>query len=116
MADQGQKTEKATPRRLLKAREEGNFATARVFVSALQFLLFVALLHQFAPIWIENVSREFAELCDNGLDPRKNIMDVLFRVVAMAGRLLLPVGLMGAAMITITIAVQLVVSGVGIST
>ena len=43
MADQ--KTEKPTQRRLNKAREEGNFPTARTFVGALQFLAFVGLLH-----------------------------------------------------------------------
>ena len=44
MADQ--KTEKPTQRRLNKAREEGNFPTARTFVGALQFVAFVALLSE----------------------------------------------------------------------
>ena len=41
MADKDQKTEQPTQRRLKKAREEGKFPTARVFVGALQFLAFV---------------------------------------------------------------------------
>lgn len=44
MADQGQKTEKPTPQRLKKAREEGRFPTSREFLFGFQFLLFVALL------------------------------------------------------------------------
>ena len=44
--DGGQQKDRTTdPATLQKAREEGNFPTARVFVSAFQFLTFVALLH-----------------------------------------------------------------------
>jgi len=115
MADQSQKTEKATPRRLLKAREEGNFATARVFVSSLQFLAFVWLLHSWGPAWIQSTRLALAEICQNALDPRKNVMDAVYRGIAIAERLLLPVGVLGAVMIGITIAVQLVVTGFGFS-
>src|SRR5579872_6088268 len=40
----GEKTEKATPQRLLKARREGKVAVSREFVSGLQFTVFVMLL------------------------------------------------------------------------
>ena len=43
MADHSGKTEQATPRRLQKAREEGQFPSAREFVSALQFVTFLAV-------------------------------------------------------------------------
>jgi flagellar biosynthesis protein FlhB len=44
MADRSSKTEQPTERRLHKAREEGQFPSAREFVSALQFLVFLGLL------------------------------------------------------------------------
>ena len=44
MANSGEKSEKATPRRLLKARREGQFAASHDFVSGLQFLVFVLLI------------------------------------------------------------------------
>src|ERR1700680_655829 len=44
MKHSGEKTEKATPRRLLKARREGQLAFSRDFVSGLQFAVFVFLL------------------------------------------------------------------------
>jgi flagellar biosynthetic protein FlhB len=44
MTQSGEKTEKATPRRLLKARREGQVATSREFVSGMQFCVFVFLL------------------------------------------------------------------------
>ncbi len=50
MADQG-KTEQATQRRLQKARDEGDFPSAREFVSALQFCVFLGLLGAGGAAW-----------------------------------------------------------------
>jgi flagellar biosynthetic protein FlhB len=44
----GERTEKPTQRRLEKARREGNFPTSKEFISAVQFLAFVALTVSFA--------------------------------------------------------------------
>src|ERR1017187_4350707 len=44
MADRSSKTEQPTQRRLEKAREEGQFPSAREFVGALQFMVFLGLL------------------------------------------------------------------------
>jgi flagellar biosynthetic protein FlhB len=44
MADQGQRTEKPTKRKLEKSRREGQFPASRELLAALQFLTFVALL------------------------------------------------------------------------
>ena len=44
MADQGQRTEKPTKRKLDKARKEGQFPSSREFLAALQFLAFTVLL------------------------------------------------------------------------
>jgi len=52
MADKGQKTEKATPKHLEKARREGNLPSAREMVSALQFLAFAAMLAGWGGGWV----------------------------------------------------------------
>jgi len=44
MADRSGQTEKPTQRRLEKARKEGQYASAREFVAALQFMVFLGLL------------------------------------------------------------------------
>jgi flagellar biosynthetic protein FlhB len=44
MADQGQRTEKATKRKIEKSRREGQFPASRELLAALQFLTFVVLL------------------------------------------------------------------------
>jgi flagellar biosynthetic protein FlhB len=45
MADQGQRTEKPTKRKLDKSRREGQFPASRELLAALQFLTFVILLN-----------------------------------------------------------------------
>jgi flagellar biosynthetic protein FlhB len=49
MTNSGEKTEQATPRRLIKARREGQFASSHDFVSGLQFTVFVLLIAQAGP-------------------------------------------------------------------
>jgi flagellar biosynthesis protein FlhB len=49
MNPSGEKTEQATPRRLIKARREGQFASSHDFVSGLQFTVFVLLIAQTGP-------------------------------------------------------------------
>ncbi len=57
MADNGQRTEEPTPKRLEKARREGQFPAAREFVSAMQFLAFVAVLQGWGAEWFEELRR-----------------------------------------------------------
>ena len=58
MADQGQRTEQPTPKRLEKARKEGQFPTAREFVGAVQFLCFVAILGAWGGQWFQALRHE----------------------------------------------------------
>jgi flagellar biosynthetic protein FlhB len=115
MAANDRKTEKPTPRRLMKAREEGNFPSARTFVGALQFLAFVALLHFEGPRWMRQMQDGFASLIAMALNPRQSASDVVYRGFGTVRRLMLPVGVMGLVMIGITVAVQLLVTGFGVS-
>ncbi len=52
MAEKGQRTEKPTPKRVEKARREGNFPAAREMVGALQFLTFASMLAAWGSSWI----------------------------------------------------------------
>jgi flagellar biosynthesis protein FlhB len=115
MAAGDQKSEKPTPRRLVKAREDGNFPTARTFVGSMQFLAFVGVLHVWGPAWIRSLQSGFMSLIQNALNPRLNPRDLLFLCIGLMKQLMIPIGMMGAVMIGITIAVQLVVTGFGIS-
>lgn len=55
MNPSGEKTEKATPRRLLKARREGQFAASHEFVTGLQFTVFVILVAQTGPAMLASL-------------------------------------------------------------
>src|SRR5579863_1955754 len=55
MNPSGEKTEQATPRRLIKARREGQFASSHDFVSGLQFTVFVILIAQTGPAMLESL-------------------------------------------------------------
>ena len=49
MPSPSDRTEKPTPRKLIKARREGQFASSKDFVSGLQFTVFVLLLAAWGP-------------------------------------------------------------------
>jgi flagellar biosynthetic protein FlhB len=115
MADKSQKTEQPTPRRLKKAREEGNFPTARVFVGALQFLAFVTLIHAWGEKWLLSLRASIATLLQHGLDPRLDISQILVLGRALLLQALIPLATLGATMIAITLAIQLGVTRLGVS-
>ena len=54
--DGGQKTEQATPRRLEKAREEGQVASSRDFTAAMQFSVAILMLTLFADEFVSGVT------------------------------------------------------------
>ena len=57
MADQSQRTEKPTQKRLDKSREEGKFPASRDMVQAVQFLVFTILITTRAAEWIDGAGR-----------------------------------------------------------
>jgi flagellar biosynthesis protein FlhB len=73
MNPSGEKTEQATPRRLIKARKEGQFPSSHELVSGLQFTVFVVLIAQTGPSLlavIKDVTRElFVEAFRGDLGP-----------------------------------------------
>lgn len=115
MTPSDQKTEKPTPRRLKKAREDGNFPTSHSFVAALQFLAFVFLLSSWGPQWVHQFRNRFADMFVRELNPQRAPMDALYAGVGFIKDTLIPVCIMGGILILITIAVQSVVTGFGIS-
>ena len=115
MADKDQKTEQPTQRRMKKAREEGNFPTARVFVGALQFLAFVSLIHAWGLVWINAIRDSMAALFQHALDPRLTGEEIIALSLDLLKRTMIPVAYLGAVLIAITLAVQLGVTRMGVS-
>ncbi|MGA2722556.1 MAG: EscU/YscU/HrcU family type III secretion system export apparatus switch protein [Bryobacteraceae bacterium] len=115
MAEKDQKTEQPTQRRLKKAREEGNFPTARVFVGALQFLAFVSLIHAWGLSWLLTVRGNIAAVFQHALDPRLTGEEIMALSLDLIQHTMMPLALLGAVLIAITIGVQLGVTRMGVS-
>jgi flagellar biosynthetic protein FlhB len=113
MADRSQQTEKATPHRLKKAREKGDFPAAREFVAAFQFLGLVIVGAAWFPAWfgqVENAVRI-------GLRAAfYRDADVAGIFTAMSREALLPLAAMGAVLMALTAGLQLASNGMGLST
>lgn len=115
MAEKDQKTEQPTQRRMKKAREEGNFPTARVFVGALQFLAFVSLIHVWGLNWLLTIRANIAAVFQHALDPRLTGEDIIALSQDLIEHTMIPLAILGAALIAITVGVQLGVTRMGVS-
>jgi flagellar biosynthetic protein FlhB len=115
MADKSQQTEKATPRRLQKARSEGRFVSARDFVAGMQFLIFVSI----AAVWSLHMTGSLQEIVKtclrwafrHGLTPQ-GIMSLASWLLV---RVLTGLAILGAVLIGTTLAAQFLVTRLGFS-
>ena len=115
MGDRGGKTEQPTQRRLEKARKEGQFASAKEFVSALQFLLFLGLLSAGGADWLEafqSTTRMFFHMAFRSDLRPGDLVQAAWQVARLN---LLPLVLAGLTMAVGTVALRLVTTGFGIS-
>jgi flagellar biosynthesis protein FlhB len=115
MADHSGKTEPATQRRLEKARKEGQFPSAREFVSALQFMAFLALAGAFSGTWLDGFRRTTRALLKLGFSrdvTPQGLTAVLWGVFRSS---IMPLLLGGAAIALATLAVRLITTRFGVS-
>ncbi len=114
MADP-QRTEKPTKRRLDKAREEGNFASSREFVTSVQFLAFVTLCALFAGSMVQRIEGLMRKLLAFAFtaDFSANMVVVLARQVIAPE--LVPLLIGGAILTVVTTCAQLATTRLGIS-
>ena len=115
MADKGQRTEKPTPKRLEKARREGNFPVAREMVSALQFLAFAAMLAGWSAGWLAQTRQTMRWLLQGAFQASLSDVEVVRWSAAVSRRVFLPLGVAGALLVGVTLAVQLASTGMGLS-
>ncbi len=115
MADKSQQTEKATPRRVDKARKEGNFPAAKDFVSAVQFITFVAILGSWGGRWFsqtQSVTRYILQRAFTGELSATAWISLCWWVAVQS---VMPLLLAGAILLTVTLAMQLLASKLGVS-
>jgi flagellar biosynthetic protein FlhB len=111
----GERTEKPTPRRLERARREGNFPASREFVSAVHFIGFVALLGSLGGAWLLHTATLMRVLFHAAfridLSPQ-NLVALAWNVLAPH---FLPLILAGLALSGLMMAAQLATTRLGLS-
>lgn len=113
---QEQRTEQATPRKLQKARERGDFPAARVLLSAVQLMLFVWLLESYGPAALAAFGRYIQWLFSFGLSGRIGEPTLLTLFAGGLTQLLWPGVVLAFASIAAMAAVQMTISRFGIAT
>src|SRR5450755_6428 len=114
MADNGQRTEQPTAKRLDKARKEGQFPSAPQFVSAMQFITFGGILEAWGGGWLAELRGLMREtlLGAFSAQPDAHAAEISRHMLASLLRLLSP----GAVVLLVaTLATQMAASQLGVS-
>lgn len=112
----GNKTEQPTQRRLLKARDKGQFPVSREFLAGTQFLVFVWLLSSYGPLWLENTKTLIRGLLLSAFRPTLGIHELVRFVQTIAHEQMKLLGILGALLIVCSVAMQLVTTNFGLAT
>jgi flagellar biosynthetic protein FlhB len=115
-----EKTEKASPQRLKKARKEGQFPVAREFVSAIQFLAFIVLAGSYFSTWMQTVRGALAmglrqafsaSVTSTVLLPN----DLIAIMLRLSNAVLRPLAILGLMLLAITVFFQMASTNMGFS-
>jgi flagellar biosynthetic protein FlhB len=115
MSDRGQRTEQATPRRLQKAREQGQFPLAKEFVGAIQFAVITGMISAWAASWFGAAQNSLRDGLHLAFRPDFNVaaaVDVARKLVISG---YLPFAGAAAILMGITLLTQLVSTNMGFS-
>ncbi len=115
MPDKSQQTEKATPRRLQKAREDGQFPAAKDFVAAVQFLAFVALVGAGAHKWVTQNRITTRILLQHAFDSDLTTTGLIHLFTLALTQTVMPLVILGAILMAVTFAMQLLATRFGFS-
>lgn len=115
MASQDGKTEKPTLQRLKKAREQGQFLSAKGMITAVEFVAALVLISSFLPAWtgtLEGITIGLLRSAMDGDVPAGQWIEILSRLFRQA---LLPVTYFGLALLAVVTAANLAVTQFGFS-
>src|ERR1041385_8141566 len=115
MADQSGKTEQPTQRRLEKAREEGQFPSAKEFVSALQFMVFLGLLGAGGAQWFTGFRESTRSVLKLAFSRELRPEDFTHLACQLSSQHIFPLVLAGLAVALVTVALRLVTTRFGLS-
>jgi flagellar biosynthetic protein FlhB len=108
-------SEKATPQRLKKEREKGNFPAAREFVSALQFFAFLSLAGSYFGSWMTGLQAAMRMGLRQAFVATLTAGDVVIMMKRLSGAVLLPLAELGGALLAVTLLLQMGATNFGFS-
>ena len=108
-------SEKATPQRLKKEREKGNFPAAREFVSAVQFFAFLTLAGSYFGSWMTGLQAAMRMGLHQAFAATLTAEDVVLMMKRLAGAVLMPLAALGGAVLAVTILLQMGATNFGFS-
>src|SRR5579883_726179 len=113
MADQ--KTEKATPKRQQKAKEEGQAPSAKEFVAAAQFALMVVLLGTWCRVWTLNYQQTVRQAIGRSFQREFAPADLIHMVCDLLHGMIVPFATAAGTILAVTLALQLGATKFGFS-
>jgi flagellar biosynthesis protein FlhB len=114
-ASSGNKTEKPTPQRLKKAREQGQFLVARGLVGAIQFAAIVVLLSKLISQWATQIQHSMAVLVERSMTREIGDAEWPFLLRSLFQNLFLPIAATGGILLLITAGTHLGITKMGFS-
>jgi len=115
MADKSGKSEQPTQRRLEKARKEGQFPSAKEFVSALQFMVFLGLLGAGGPHWFAQFRESTRSVLALAFTPDLRPQDLTHLAWQLSSQHIFPLVMAGLAVAVVTLAIRLITTRFGLS-
>ena len=115
MASSGSNTEKPTPQRVKKAREEGQFVSTRGLTGALQFAAAVILIGNALPKWADQLKLSTITVFQAGMAAELGEAGWFRLLRSLAMQTLLPVLWGGAMILALVVAVHLGITQMGFS-
>jgi flagellar biosynthetic protein FlhB len=115
MANSSNRAEKPTPRRLEKAREEGQFVSSRELVGAFQFALFVAVACLWFPGWLRGMRETLRSALVDSFHASSDPAVLAIFLRNLIGRAFAPVLIIGGLTALGSLASHLAVTQMGFS-
>lgn len=115
MADKSQRTEQATPRRIEKARQEGQFISSRELVGAVQFAAFVWVLAQWGGAWLSQTRRLTRLVLERAFRNDFHSEGVAWLLRDLLVESLLPLAAVAGGLVLVSLGVQLATTRMGFS-
>lgn len=113
MSDQSQRTEQPTQKRQNKAREEGQYPSARQFLSGIQFCMCVYLIDHYGADWMEGLKSSAVTLVKRAFGPAISGTELMHLALDMAWRTVMPMLIGGSILVAATFGLQLAITRMG---